>query len=53
MYSYLEEKNSDIKKDLVGNMDGDWLDLLWKLEDAACAEKYCDIFYRELLQNYL
>lgn len=49
MYSYLEEKNSDIKKDLVGNMDGDWLDLLWKLEDTACAEKYCDIFYRELL----
>ncbi|MBQ7912204.1 MAG: DUF262 domain-containing protein [Clostridia bacterium] len=48
MYSYLDEKDRNIKQCLVGNMDGDWLDLLWNLEPDL-AEKYCDVFYRELL----
>ena len=47
MYGYLEGK--PVKETLVANMDGGWLDMIWGLEDTAFAEKYCDVFYRELL----
>lgn len=57
MYGYLEnndckedikKEKEDIKKELVANMDGKWLDFIWGL-DKEYAEKYSDIFYKELL----
>ncbi len=46
-YGYLD--GVAVKANLVNNMDGAWLDMLWGLNDESIAEKYCDVFYRELL----
>ena len=47
IYGYLD--GVDVKTNLVNNMDGAWLDMFWGLNDESIAEKYCDVFYRELL----
>jgi len=46
MYGDIERE--DVKSKLVDHIDGDWLQLIWSIGGGA-SEKYCDVFYRELL----